>query len=474
MQVLELEPNLGAREPGQCAAVHAWRSRDGSHDARGSGTNIVERNGGLVLRHGLRRVYPRAYNSRMEILIVGGGIGGLSLALSLHQAGITCHVFEAVPEVKPLGVGINLLPHAVRELAELGLEARLARVAVETHEVVFCNRFGQIIWREPRGRYAGYAWPQFSIHRGDLHEVLVTALRERLGAQALALGAKCIALEQDAAGVTLRFADGSSARGAAAIGCDGIHSAVRRSLHPNEGPPSYQGINMWRGVTRARPFLTGASMLIGGWLEVGKMVVYPIRDDVDGRGAQLINWVAEIQSPRNVMQDWNLAGRRDDFVPNFAGWCFDWLNVVALIDHAEAILEFPMVDREPLPFWTQGRVTLLGDAAHPMYPRGSNGAGQAILDARVLAGCLKRDRDVPAALAAYEAARLAPAYEVVLANRSVGPDAILRTVHERSGDRPFSRVEDVISSAELATMTRNYQRIAGFERDALAKRESFL
>ena len=410
----------------------------------------------------------------MEILIVGGGIGGLVLALSLHQAGVACRVFEAAPEIRPLGVGINLLPHAVRELTELGLQQRLAQVAVATREVVFCNRFGQFIFREPRGRFAGYDWPQFSIHRGDLHAVLVAALRERLGPGALTLGARCVALEEDAEAVTARFADGSTARGAAAIGCDGVHSAVRRILHPDEGLPSWQGINMWRGVTRARPFLTGASMVIGGWLEVGKMVVYPIRGDVDGRGTQLVNWVAEIQSPRNVMQDWNLAGRLADFLPIFAGWRFEWLDVVALLERAEAILEYPMVDREPLPFWTRGRVTLLGDAAHPMYPRGSNGAGQAILDARVLAGCLKRDADVPAALRAYEAVRLAPAYQVVLANRSAGPDSILRTVHERSGDRPFERVEDVIRPEELAALSQNYQRIAGFERESLARRASFV
>ena len=410
----------------------------------------------------------------MTILIIGGGIGGLTLALSLHQAGIACRVFEAASEIRPIGVGINLLPHAVRELTELGLQERLAQVAVTTREVVFCNRFGQFIFREPRGRHAGYDWPQFSIHRGDLQAALVEALSARLGPQALALGKRYVALEQDAGGVTLHCADGSSARGAAAIGCDGIHSEVRRVLHPGEGPPSYQGINMWRGVTRARPFLTGASMVIGGWLEVGKMVIYPIRNDVDGRGTQLVNWVAEIQSPRNAMQDWNLAGRLADFLPTFAGWRFDWLDVVELLENADAVLEYPMVDREPLPFWTRGRVTLLGDAAHPMYPRGSNGAGQAILDARTLAGCLKREADVPTALRAYEAARLGPAYEVVLANRSAGPDSILRTVHERSGDRPFAHVEDVISAEELAALSQNYQRIAGFEREQLARRATFV
>jgi 2-polyprenyl-6-methoxyphenol hydroxylase-like FAD-dependent oxidoreductase len=227
---------------------------------------------------------------------------------------------------------------------------------------------------------------------------------------------------------------------------------------------------MWRGVTRAKPFLTGASMVIGGWLEVGKLVVYPIRDAIDAQGNQLVNWVAEIQSPRNVMQDWNLRGRLEDFLPTFASWTFDWLDCAALLRAADLVLEYPMVDREPLPFWTRGRVTLLGDAAHPMYPRGSNGAGQAILDARALAGCLKRERDVPAALKAYEAARLANAYEVVLANRSSGPDALLAEVHRRTGDKPFARIEDVISEAEMRALAENYQRIAGFERESLARR----
>lgn len=410
----------------------------------------------------------------MKILIVGGGIGGLTLALSLHQAGIACEIFEAAPEIQPLGVGINLLPHGTRELTELWLEERLANVAVTTREVVFCNRFGQFIFREPRGRFAGYEWPQFSIHRGDLHQVLLDAVHERLGANAVALGKRCVALEEGARGVTLRLEDGTSARGAAVIGCDGVHSAVRKILYPDEGPPAWQGINMWRGVTRARPWLSGASMVVGGWLEVGKIVLYPIRDDIDGQGMQLVNWVAEIQSPRNVVQDWNLRGRLEDFYPAFAGWKFDWLDVAALLRNAETILEYPMVDRDPLPAWSRGRVTLLGDAAHPMYPRGSNGAGQAILDARALAGCLRREADPVAALRTYEAMRLKPAYEVVLMNRTNPPDAILREVHRRTGDRPFARIEDVISNDELTALSENYKRVAGFERDSLARRESFI
>jgi 2-polyprenyl-6-methoxyphenol hydroxylase-like FAD-dependent oxidoreductase len=409
----------------------------------------------------------------VEILVVGAGIGGLTLALSLQQAGIACRVFEAASEIRPLGVGINLLPHGTRELTEIGLLEKLAAVAITTQELVFCNRFGQWIYREPRGRFAGYPWPQFSIHRADLHAVLLEAVRERLGADAVQLGKACVAIDQDASAVTVHFADGSLERGEAAIGCDGIHSTVRRILYPHEGPPAYQGINMWRGVTRANPFLTGASMVVGGWLEVGKMVIYPIRNETED-GMQLVNWVAEIQSPRNVMQDWNLDGKLEDFYPTFSSWTFDWLDAAALIRNAETILEYPMVDRDPLPAWSRGRVTLLGDAAHSMYPRGSNGAGQAILDARALAGCLKRERDAIAALAAYEAMRMKAAYDVVLMNRANPPDAILREVHRRTGDRPFARIEDVISQEELTALSENYKRVAGFEREALAKRESFL
>lgn len=398
-----------------------------------------------------------------EILIVGGGIGGLVLALCLHRAAIQCRVFEAVEPIRPLGVGINLLPHAMRELGRLGLDADLAEAGIATREMVYCNRFGQMIYREPRGYAAGYDWPQISIHRGDLHAILLAAVRHRLGPNAVVTGHRCVAVRQDAGRASVVFENGSSAEGAAIIGCDGLHSSVRRHIHPEEGAVTYQGINMWRGVTRSRPFLTGRSMVVGGWLEVGKMVVYPIRDNIDDEGRQLVNWVAEIQSPRNVIQDWSTPGRLEDFLPTFESWSFEWLDVPALIRAAETVFEYPMVDREPLPFWTSGRVTLLGDAAHPMHPRGSNGAGQAILDACALSDALAREADVGTALRAYEAERMKRAYDVVIANRSIGPDSILRAVHERTGDQPFRHIEDVISEEEIRAMSGRYRRIAGFD-----------
>jgi len=397
-----------------------------------------------------------------EILVVGGGIGGLTLALELARRGIAHRVFEAAPQINAVGVGVNLLPHATKIFFELGLEPALARVAVETAASHFYNRFGQLIHQEPLGRRAGLGWPQLSIHRAELQ----AALMQSVGA--LELGRQCTGFEQDAQGVTLRFADGSSARGAAAIGCDGIHSVLRRQLFPQDGPPRYSGVNMWRGVTRWPPFLGGATMVRAGWLATGKMVIYPIRTHADG--TQLVNWVFEIETPDYQQWDWNRKARVEDFFAHVADWKFDWLDIPAMLRAAELVLEYPMVDKDPLPRWTHGRVTLLGDAAHPMVPRGSNGAGQAIVDAHALAEELLRC-DTPAALAAYEARRLAPTSNVVLENRRNPPDAILREVYERTGDKPFGRVDEVISPAELREISEHYKRVAGYDRDALKQQE---
>jgi len=360
-------------------------------------------------------------------------------------------------------VGVNLLPHSTRILAGLGLEPALARAGVETAESRFYNRYGQLIFKEPLGRGAGLAWPQFSIHRADLQQ----ALLERAGK--VELGRQCTGFEQDAEGVTLRFAEGSSVRGAAAIGCDGIHSVLRRQLFPQDGPPRYSGVNMWRGVTRWPRYLGGATMVRAGWLATGKMVIYPIRTHADG--TQLINWVFEIETPRYQQWDWNRKARIEDFCSRVADWRFDWLDIPAMLRAAEMVLEYPMVDKDPLLRWTHGRVTLLGDAAHPMYPRGSNGAGQAIVDAHTLAEELA-GKEPAAALAAYEAKRLASTSNVVLENRRNPPDAILREVYERTGDKPFGRVDEVISLAELREISDRYKRVAGYDRDTLQPKEA--
>ncbi len=402
-----------------------------------------------------------------DILVVGAGIGGLTLALAMHQRGIACRVFESAPEIKAVGVGINLLPHATQVLGELGLEPALAKVAVETQEAAFFNRFGQLIYREPLGRRAGYAWPQFSIHRGDLQTVLLEAVRVRLGAERLHLGWHCLGFEQDERAVRLAFRDRAAVQGAIVVGCDGIHSVVRRQLYPDEGEPRYSGVNMWRGVTRWKPVLSGATMLRAGWLANGKLVHYPIRNNVDAEGRQLVNWLWEIETAQYKRWDWNRAARVEDFIQDAETWRFDWLDVPAFLRAAELVLEYPMVDKDPLPGWSFGRVTLLGDAAHPMVPRGSNGAGQAILDARELAVQLSGVSDPMAALIPYETARLRPTSNVVLENRRNPPDAILREVYERTGDRPFERIESVISAEELRTLSERYKQVAGYNREAL-------
>jgi 2-polyprenyl-6-methoxyphenol hydroxylase-like FAD-dependent oxidoreductase len=402
-----------------------------------------------------------------EILIVGGGIGGLTLALELHRRNVACRVFESAPEIRAVGVGINLLPHATRRLTELGLEQALARVAIETKEAAFFNRFGQLIYREPLGRAAGYAWPQFSIHRGDLQAILIEAVRARLGADRLHLGWHCDGFEQDEDSVLLKFKGKPAFRGAAAVACDGIHSVIRKQLYPQEGEPRYSGVNMWRGVTRWKPVLSGATMTRAGWLKGGKLVHYPIRDNIDAQGRQLVNWLWEIETPQYKRWDWNRTAKVEDFIAGVEDWKFDWLDVPAFFRAAEVVLEYPMVDKDPLPAWSFGRVTLLGDAAHPMYPRGSNGAGQAILDAHCLALSLSQSGGVAAALKAYEAERLQPTANVVLANRREPPDAILREIYERTGDRPFERIDSVISAQELKAISDRYKGIAGYDKTSL-------
>jgi 5-methylphenazine-1-carboxylate 1-monooxygenase len=401
-----------------------------------------------------------------EILVIGAGIGGLTLALELHRRGIPCRIFESAAQVKPLGVGINLLPHATQVLGELGLEPALAKLAVETQEAAFYNRFGQLIYKEPLGRRAGYAWPQFSIHRADLQALLLDAVRARLGAERLCLGWHCLGFEQDASRVRVLFRDRDPRDGKVAVGCDGIHSVLRRQLYPSEGGPHYTGVNMWRGVTRWKPILSGATMLRAGWLASGKLVHYPIRNNIDAAGRQLVNWLWEIETPSYKRWDWNRAARVEDFIAGSESWRFDWLDVPAFFRAAELVLEYPMVDKDPLPAWSFGRVTLLGDAAHPMVPRGSNGAGQAILDARELAKCLA-EGGADAALERYEAARLGPTSRVVLENRRNPPDAILREVYERTGDRPFERIEEVISAQELAALSQRYKEVAGYDHQTL-------
>ncbi len=402
----------------------------------------------------------------MEVAIIGGGIAGLSLAINLHQRGIPCHVYESIPDPKELGVGLTLLPHGMRELTRLGVAGALQAVGGEIRESLFFNRFGQLAYKEPRGRQAGYEYPEVSISRGVLHMALYQAARMQLGAGRITTDCHCVAVEQEDGGVTLRMRTSSGAmrepaRADVAIACDGIHSAVRKQFYPDDRVV-YAGINSWRGVTRQKPVLDGKSWIRIGSMRRGAMVIYPIEGKLDAQGNQLVNWIAWLQSDSMQRNDWNKQGRLEDFLPYYADWKFDWADVPEMLRRADVILELPLVDKDPLDRWTFGRVTLAGDAAHPMYPRGSNGAAQALIDVRTLAELLANGGDPAAALKAYEEARLGPTSAVVRTNRNSPPDFINMKVEELTGDRPFQNLDDYITQDELRALSERYKRIAGF------------
>jgi 2-polyprenyl-6-methoxyphenol hydroxylase-like FAD-dependent oxidoreductase len=399
----------------------------------------------------------------MNVLIAGGGVGGLALALMLHQRGIACTVLEAAPAVKPLGVGINTLPHAIRELAALDLLPALDAVAIRTRELRYLNRFGQEIWKEPRGVWAGHEVPQFSIHRGHLHQVLWQAAEARLPVGALLRNARLQSFAQDEAGVTAQLVDGRSLRGDVLIGADGIHSAIRARLHPDDGGIRWNGIQMWRGAVEWPAFEGGDTMIIAGDMKE-KLVLYPIAPGASAT-TRLTNWVVcaqigDASKPPPRREDWSRPGQLDEVLAHVARFRIPFLDVAALVRATGEFWEYPMCDRDPLPFWTQGRVTLLGDAAHPMYPVGSNGASQAVLDARCLADLLATQAP-EAALAAYGAERLPKTAEIVRANRKGGPERVVDEVSARAPDG-FARLEDVISREELAAIAGGYAQMAGF------------
>lgn len=409
------------------------------------------------------------------IIINGGGVGGLTLALDLHRLGIECHVYEAVQEVRPLGVGISILPHASKILTELDIVDTLLERCLIATESVYYNRFGQFVYSELIGAADGVAWPQLSIHRADLYDVLYEKATERLGSDHIHLGHRLTKFEQDAEGVTAFYdvtdeaglSSTTEIRGSVLIGSDGIHSVVRKQLNPTEGAPLYQGYNMFRGITYAKPFLSGSSMLRVGWYSSGKLTIYPCRQ-ANEQGLQAMNWIAAIESNRHLDRDWGRQGKLEDFIDVFADWKFDFLDVPRIFEEADTLLEYPMVDQEPLDHWTEGRVTLLGDAAHPMVPRGSNGAGQAIVDCRVLAESLANASGQVEALSIYEADRRPKTTAVVYKNRANPPDAVLREVCLRTNDQPFERLEDVITKAELDALTQSYKETAGYSRQRLS------
>lgn len=399
----------------------------------------------------------------MRIAIAGAGIGGCSLALCLHDAGFgDVDLYESAPEFRELGVGINVLPHAARELTELGLGDRVDAIAVRTTELSYHNRFGQEVWFEPRGVAAGYRWPQWSVHRGHLLGVLADAVVERLGEHRVHFGER---VTPD----TVADIDAD-----VVVGADGVHSALRRLIVPDESAPLWNGVTMWRGVTVAPPFLGGRRMLMAGRLS-RRVILYPLQDLPDGQ--QLINWVVAVRTDDGrpmPPQDWSAATSTAEALDELEGIELDCVDVRSLITGCEAVLKYPMADRNPITTWRSGRVTLLGDAAHPMQPNGSNGAAQAIIDARVLTRELVRHEhanDPLIALDAYEAERIEATRAVVLANRTAGPERILDVVADRSTAR-FDRLDDVVPPAELAEIVENYRRTAGFDPEILNQRDS--
>jgi 2-polyprenyl-6-methoxyphenol hydroxylase-like FAD-dependent oxidoreductase len=411
----------------------------------------------------------------MKIAIAGAGIGGLTAAMCLHRAGFDVEVFEAVNELRPLGVGINIQAGAVRILSGLGLQPALAATAIETRELRYANRHGQTIWADPRGRHAGLPWPQFSIHRGELQVILFRAAERMLGAGRIKFGRRIAGFEQKGKRVTARFADRDGAivettEADILIGADGIHSAVRAHFHPNEGPPKWQGILMWRGVTVGKPYLGGNTMVQAGHHNQ-KFVCYPISRAHAERGEALINWICDLHMGDDAMlprEDWNRPGKLADFLPRFEGWNFGWLDVPGVIRSAHAIFEFPMVDRDPLPGWSHGRVTLLGDAAHPMYPIGSNGASQAILDGEAITQELVAGGDPEAALLRYERRRLPPTAGIVESNRRKGIDVMLDLVEQRA-PQGFADRESVLPTDELERIVGDYKKLAAQDRETLLK-----
>ena len=416
----------------------------------------------------------------MTVIIAGGGIGGLAAALSLHQVGIECDVFESVERIEALGVGINLLPHAVKELDALGLLDRLMAVGLAPRTLAYFTKHGEEIWRESRGLDAGYRWPQISIHRGHLQRVLHDAVVQRVGASRVHTGHHLSRFDLTAASAEAVFVgrdrrtEISRVRGSALIAADGIHSQARRQLLPDEGPPLWNGAKLWRGLAEAPQLLDGRTQVWAGHRHQ-KFVAYPIADRP--HGTQVVNFIAELRVDGEALaerEDWNTPGVLDQFLPQFESWEWPWLDVPALIRRSAGTFLFPMVDRDPLERWSHGRMTLLGDAAHPMYPVGSNGASQAILDARTLAGCLRcHGDDVARALAVYDARRRPATSRIVLANRGMGPERPMQLVEERAPDGlRGTTLHEVISSDEILAATDAYRTTAGFGVDDLNERPS--
>ena len=409
----------------------------------------------------------------LPVIIAGGGIGGLSVALTLHQIGVPCLVFESVANLKPLGVGINLQPNAVRELYELGIgEAMLDGIGVQAREWALVGLNGNDVYSEPRGLFAGYKWPQYAVHRGQLQMLLYRAVVERLGRETVRTGLRVTGYRECAQGVMalVQGTDGTQTEvaGSLLIGADGLHSAIRAQMYPDQPPIQWGGAIMWRGMTPGVPIRTGASF-VGFGTHRHRVVFYPISHPDPSTGLATINWIAEITVDNSSgwgNGDWNKRVEVDDFIGHFAGWTYDWVDVPGMLRGAHEVFEYPMIDREPVPTWVSRYVALLGDAAHVMYPTGSNGASQAIIDARVLGAAMLEHGVTPDALRAYDARLCASVSAVVLRNRGAGPFALLNLLDERCGG-VFDDIDQVIPPAERDALMSRYKAAAGFAKEQL-------
>ncbi len=407
------------------------------------------------------------------VLIAGGGIGGLSAALTLHQIGVPCVVLESATELKPLGVGINIQPNAVRELYDLDIGPELLdQTGLQTKEWVLVGLNGNEVYAEPRGIAAGYEWPQYSVHRGELQMLLYRTALERLGADAIRTGHRVTGYRNHADGVTaiVQTSDGQQLEidGALLIAADGVHSAVRAQMYPNQPPVNWGGAIMWRGTTLGKPLRTGASF-IGFGTHQHRVVFYPISQPDPQTGLAVINWIAEITVDNSGGLgdgDWSKKVELEAFAHHFDDWNHEWLDVPAMLRGAKEIYEYPMVDRDPVPTWVDGNTVLLGDAAHVMYPTGSNGASQAIVDARVLGAALVEHGVSADALRAYDARLCNAISRVVLRNRGAGPFGLLNLIDERCGG-VFDDIDTVVSAEEREQFMSNYKSAAGFAMEQL-------
>jgi 5-methylphenazine-1-carboxylate 1-monooxygenase len=406
----------------------------------------------------------------MKVLVIGAGIGGLCLALALHKRGIECEICEQVPALRQVGVGLTLQTNAVAELVDLGLLPALDEVAIRSAHLYYLTRRGQLVWDEPRGIAAGFAAPQFFIHRGMLHNVLLNALRQRLPAGALRLGMRFIEYRREGARVDARFVDAEGRPSVIAadvlIGADGIHSQVRRQIHPQEGQPRWSGLMLWRGAVERPNFLDGASVMIHGGVD-NKFVVYPIAPG-STPNAKLTNWAVITRLGPDggeppSRENWSAVGRREDLRPHLAKFHSDVVDLAGVVAATPEFWEYPMCDRDPVDNWSDGPVTLLGDAAHPMYPMGANGASQAILDSRLLADLLAGPSGVEAALAAYQSERIARTTPIVFSNRAGGPEGVIDAVEARAPDG-FADIEAVMPYSEREAIMTGYARRAGYAR----------